>query len=121
MKKIFLVILVVIIGVGIYYSLPMLSKQESEPESATTSTSSTTKNTPAGKPEVKAFTKLLIDKVLRADKAVSLEDREKLESSLAALNDPKLTNLWQKFVTSDTQVQAEENLWKLIEGLVDKM
>ena len=67
------------------------------------------------------FTKLLIDKVLGAQKEISFEDRLRLENAVRSLNDPVILEQWNVFVQSKTQDEAQSSLRKLLVALVSKI
>ena len=70
--------------------------------------------------EVVNFTKLFIDKVLKAEKEVSFEDRLKLENSVRDLDDDEILALWTKFTASKTEAEAQNAVKNLLELLVKK-
>ena len=67
------------------------------------------------------FTKLVIDKVLHADKGVSFEDRLQLENEVRGLNDEQILKKWNSFVGSKTQEEAQNNLRDLLSMLINKV
>lgn len=66
------------------------------------------------------FTKLFIEKVLKAEKEVSFEDRLKLENAVRDLNDDEILRQWEKFTASKTELEAQEAVKNLLELLVKK-
>lgn len=66
------------------------------------------------------FTKLFIEKVLKAEKEVSFEDRLKLENAVRDLNDDEILMQWEKFTTSKTEIEAQTAVKNLLELLVGK-
>lgn len=67
------------------------------------------------------FTKLFITEVLKAEGEVDFEARLKLENAVRDLNDEKILNQWQKFVDSQTEDSAQEEVKNLLEMLVYKI
>ena len=67
------------------------------------------------------FSSLFIEKVLKAKGEVSFENRLKLENSVRDLDDPVILNLWEKFIQSDAQDQAQEAVKNLLDVLVKKI
>ena len=67
------------------------------------------------------FTKLFIEKVLKAKGEVNFEDRLKLENTVRNLNDKEILNQWNKFVDSKTENEAQDQVKNLLELLVDKI
>jgi len=66
------------------------------------------------------FTKLFIEKVLKAEKEVSFEDRLQLENAVRDLNDNEILTQWEKFTNSKTEPEAQEAVKNLLELLVLK-
>ena len=66
------------------------------------------------------FTKLFIEKVLKAEKEVSFEDRLKLENAVRDLNDDEILAQWEKFTASKTELDAQTAVKNLLELLVGK-
>lgn len=66
------------------------------------------------------FTKLFIDKVLKAEKEVSFEERLVLENAVRDLNDNEVLTQWEKFTASKTETNAQEEVKNLLELLVKK-
>ena len=71
--------------------------------------------------KVLQFTNLFIEKVLKAQTEVSFEDRLKLENSVRDLKDSEILTQWQKFIGSQTQQQAQQEVENLLEILVKKI
>ncbi len=71
--------------------------------------------------KVLAFTQLFIEKVLKAETEVDFENRLKLENAARDLNDEEIFAQWQKFVGSQTEAEAQENVKDLLEILVNKI
>lgn len=67
------------------------------------------------------FTKLFIEKVLKADDEVDFETRLKLENAVRNLDDKEVLSQWQNFIDSKTEVQAQEEVKNLLELLINKI
>jgi L-cysteine desulfidase len=70
--------------------------------------------------EIATFTKLFIEKVLKAETEVSFEDRLKLENAVRDLNDDNVLKQWEKFTSSKTEPEAQEAVKNLLDVLVEK-
>jgi len=67
------------------------------------------------------FLAVFIQKVLRAEKEVSFEDRLKLENTIRDINDPEILSEWEKFTGSTNEFQIQEGVKDLLEVLVKKI
>ncbi|MDP2910660.1 MAG: hypothetical protein Q8N58_02655 [bacterium] len=67
------------------------------------------------------FTKLFIEKVLKAKTEIDFETRLQLENAVRNLNDEIILVQWQEFVESGTEEEAQENVKDLLEILVNKI
>ena len=67
------------------------------------------------------FTKLFIQKVLKAQNEVDFETRLKLENAVRDLGDDEILNQWEKFTGSKTETEAQDNVKLLLELLVNKI
>ena len=67
------------------------------------------------------FLKMFIKRVIKSDKEVDFETRLKLENAVRDLNDEQILALWQKFVNSQNEVEAQKNVKELLDLLVDKV
>ena len=67
------------------------------------------------------FTQLFIDKVLSGQTDVSFEDRLQLENAVRELNDQEIFDQWQKFIKSENDQQAQEEVAELFIMLLDKI
>ena len=67
------------------------------------------------------FTGLFIEKVLKAEKEVSFEDRLRLENAVRDLNDGEVLVQWEKFVDSKTEIEAQNAVKNLLSLLVSKI
>lgn len=68
-----------------------------------------------------AFTKLFIEKVLKAEQEISFEDRLQLENGVRELGDASILAQWKKFTDSKTESDAQREVKNLLEILVDKI
>mgnify|MGYP001585986631 FL=1 len=66
------------------------------------------------------FTKLFIEKVLKAEKEVSFEERLILENAVRDLSDNDVLTQWEKFTDSKTETDAQEEVKNLLDLLVKK-
>ena len=71
--------------------------------------------------QILEFTKLFIDKVLKAETEVDFEMRLRLENAVRNLGDEEILNHWQSFIESQTEIQAQEEVKILLESLVNKI
>jgi len=67
------------------------------------------------------FTKLFIEKVLKAETEVDFETRLKLENAVRNLNDEEILIQWQKFTESKTEAEAQTEVKNLLEMLINKI
>lgn len=67
------------------------------------------------------FAKFFIEKVLRAEGEVDFETRLKLETAVRELEDEEILAQWQKFVNSETEIQAQQEVKNLLSLLIDKI
>lgn len=67
------------------------------------------------------FTSLFIKKVLQADEEINFETRLSLENAVRDLNDKEVMARWQNFTESKTENEAQDNVKKLLEVLINKI
>jgi len=67
------------------------------------------------------FSKLFIQKVLKAQNEVDFETRLKLENAVRDLADDEILAQWEKFTGSKTETEAQDNVKLLLELLVNKI
>ncbi len=67
------------------------------------------------------FAKMFIKRVLKADKEVDFETRLKLENAVRDLKDDQVLQLWQQFVNSKDEVEAQKNVKDLLDTIMDKV
>ncbi len=71
--------------------------------------------------KVLEFTKLFIEKVLKAETEIDFETRLKLENAVRNLDNEEILVQWQKFVDSETEAEAQNEVKNLLEMLVNKI
>jgi len=71
--------------------------------------------------KVLEFTKLFIEKVLKAKTEVDFETRLRLETAVRDLEDEEVLAQWQRFIESRTEVVAQEEVKNLLDVLVGKI
>jgi hypothetical protein len=67
------------------------------------------------------FLSLFIENVLKAEKEVDFETRLKLENDVREIGDKEILDQWNKFVNSQTETEAQQNVKDLLELLVNKI
>lgn len=67
------------------------------------------------------FTKLFIEKVLKADKEVGFDDRIELETAVRDLNDAEILSQWKEFINSKDEKEAQQEVKDLLGMLVGKI
>ncbi|MBN1584877.1 hypothetical protein JW899_00735 [Candidatus Uhrbacteria bacterium] len=71
--------------------------------------------------KVLEFTKFFIGEVLRADGEIDFDTRLKLEIAVGNLDDGEILSQWKRFVGSETEAEAQEEVKNLLELLVGKV
>ena len=71
--------------------------------------------------KVLAFTKLFIEKVLKAKTDVDFETRLKLENDVREIGDSEILTEWQQFTGSTSELEAQTAVKNLLGTLVDKI
>jgi hypothetical protein len=67
------------------------------------------------------FLNLFIEKVLKADKEVSFDDRLKLETAVRDLGDEDVLLQWEKFTESTSEAQVQIEVKSLLSLIVEKI
>jgi len=67
------------------------------------------------------FSKLFIEKVLKAEEEINFEDRLKLENAVRNLNDEEILAQWNKFLASKDELEAQREVKNLLELLINKI
>lgn len=71
--------------------------------------------------KVFAFTRLFVEKVLKADGEVSFEDRLALENAVRDTNDQEIIDQWKKFTGSSDEKEAQGEVKNLLGLLVEEI
>lgn len=66
------------------------------------------------------FLHLFITKVLKAEKEIDFETKLELENRIRELQDREILDLWNKFINSKTEIEAQTNVKDLMEALTKK-
>jgi Na+-transporting NADH:ubiquinone oxidoreductase subunit NqrC len=67
------------------------------------------------------FAKLFFDKVIKADTAVSFDDRIMLENAVRDVNDQAVIDQWRKFTNAKTAQQTQDEVRNLLDLLINKI
>ena len=67
------------------------------------------------------FSRLFVEKVLKANEDVSFEERLLLENAVRDINDKEILDRWDKFTASKTEPEAQENVKNLLDALTKKL
>ena len=67
------------------------------------------------------FTRLFIEKVLKAQEEIDFETRLQLENAVRSINDEEILNQWKKFTQSQTEEEAQKEVVELLDLLVKKI
>lgn len=71
--------------------------------------------------KVLGFTKLFIGEVLKAENEIDFETRLKLENAVRNLDDEEILVQWNKFVESEREDEAQQEVKNLLEMLINKI
>ncbi|MFA6315667.1 MAG: hypothetical protein WC648_04870 [Candidatus Paceibacterota bacterium] len=71
--------------------------------------------------DIVAFTRLFVDKILRAEGEVDFETRLTLENAVRAMKDDEILAQWNRFVDSKSESTAQEEVKNLLSMLLSKM
>lgn len=66
------------------------------------------------------FSRLFVEKVLKAKEDISFDERLKLENAVREIEDKELLSSWEKFTSSKTEEEAQENVKDLLDLLTQK-
>lgn len=66
------------------------------------------------------FLDLFIKKVLKAKEEIDFETKILLENKIRELNDKKILDVWNKFINSKNETEAQNNVKDLLEIIVEK-
>ncbi len=114
-KTILIIVILLLVGGNVYFGFKYFANQkELQQVQAALGTQKIND-------KVLEFTKLFIEKVLKAETEVDFETRLKLENAVRNLGDEEVLGEWQKFVESKTETEAQDNVKNLLEILVSKI
>jgi hypothetical protein len=68
-----------------------------------------------------SFFKMFTDDVLMAEQEVNFDTRLKLENAVRDLKDNQVLAQWDKFINSRTEIEAQQEVKKLLSVLADKI
>ena len=116
LDKIFLILVIMILLAGnIFFWLKYsATQQELEKTKETLAVQKTNE-------KILDFTKLFIEKVLKAEEEINFEDRLKLENAIRNLNDEEILAQWNKFLASKDEMEAQREVKNLLELLINKI
>ncbi len=114
-KTILLLVILILVAGNAFFAMKYFSAQEELQQAKVIAEGKQTNE------KVVNFTKLFIAQVLKADGEVDFETRLKLENSVRDLNDEKILAQWQKFVESETETEAQEEVKNLLEILIGEI
>ena len=114
-SKIILIIILILLAGNIFLGVKYFAAQKKIQQIQTALQTQKTNE------KVLEFTKLFIEKVLKAETEVDFETRLKLENAVRNLGDQEILAQWQKFVDSKTEAGAQEEVKNLLEMLVGKI
>ena len=67
------------------------------------------------------FFKMFVDNVLKSKTEVDFETRLKLENAVREINDKRVFDAWQRFINSQTEADAQENVKEVLASLSDRL
>ena len=114
-RKITLIIILALLASNVFWGVKYFSVQQ---EFQQTQMALKTQNI---NEKVLGFTKLFIDKVLKAETEIDFETRLNLENAVRDMNDEEILTQWQKFTDSKTETEAQDNVKNLLGILVSKI
>lgn len=115
MQKVFIIILGILLISTIFFGLQYIFiKNELTKANANAARYQTNE-------KILNFTQLFIKKVLKAQGEVDFETRLQLETAVRDLDDAQVLAQWESFIKSASEIQAQEEVKKLLELLVDKI
>jgi hypothetical protein len=71
--------------------------------------------------KVAAFQKLFIDKVLMSNGNVDFNTRVELQNAITDINDPSISKVWDSFLSSKTENDAQLRVKELLSLLASKI
>ena len=114
-QKITLIIILILLAGNVFFGAKYFAVQK---ELGQTQAALETQKT---NEKVLEFTKLFIEKVLKAETEVDFETRLKLENAVRNLGDEEILAQWQKFTESKTEAEAQKEVKNLLEMLMNKI
>ncbi len=114
-RKIILIIILILLAGNVFLGMKYFAIQK---ELRLTQSKLETQKT---NEKVLDFTKFFIGEVLKAETTVDFETRLKLENAVRNLDDEDILIQWQKFVDSETEAKAQEEVKNLLEILISKI
>ncbi len=114
-QKIFLIIILILLVGNIFFGVKYFAAQKELQQTRTVL------ETQKINEKILDFTKLFIEKVLKAETEVNFETRLKLENAVRNLENEEILAQWQKFTESKTEVEAQREVKNLLEALVNKI
>ena len=114
-SAVFAIIIVLLIGVNLYTISRLVTVNRQLAGLEATATQRTVND------KVLVFTKLFIEKVLKAKSEVNFEDRLQLENMVRDLKDDAILKDWNAFVGSKTELEAQNGVKELLTELANKI
>ncbi len=71
--------------------------------------------------EVLSFTKLFINKILKAEEDIDYDTQVELKIAIDNLDDEEISKQWKEFVESETSFDAQNKVKDLLENLINKI
>jgi hypothetical protein len=106
------IIILVLVAGNIFFAARYIKMQEElRQANAAVSTQNINEN-------IFVFTQLFIEKVLNAETEVDFETRLQLENAVRAIGDEQIAAQWKRFTESATEIQAQDEVKKLLSLLV---
>jgi len=114
-KQIYLIIIIILLATNLFLGVKYLNTNKELKETKTITVSQTEKT------KFTEFNRTFINEVLQAKTEVNYDTRLKLDKMVKDLNDQDLTNQWQKFTTSQTEQEAQDETVKLLGLVAERM
>ena len=114
-RLILIVVIVILLASNILLGVKYVNTQEE------LKTVKTILETQVMNEKVLDFTKLFINKVLKAEEEITFEERLTLENAVRNLNDEEILAQWNKFIESKDEMEAQREVKNLLELLVNKI
>ncbi len=114
-KTILIIVILLLMGGNVYHGFKYLNAQKELRQTQTALEIQVIND------KVLEFSKLFIEKVLKAETEVDFETRLKLENAVRNLGDEEILARWTNFVDSKSESEAQKNVKDLLELLVNKI